>query len=56
MEINIQEQIPSIKLIKGQKDRYGWEIKVFGKEMDKLLEQLKHVNGKLSQEYTEKDE
>lgn len=52
MEVNIQEQIPSIKLIKGQKDSYGWEIKVFGKDMDKVLEQLKLVNDKLLQEYS----
>ena len=51
MEINIQEQVPSIKLIKGQKDSYGWEIKLFGKDTDKVLEQLKQVNDKLLQEY-----
>jgi len=52
MEINIQEQVPSIKLIKGQKDSYGWEIKLFGKDTDKVLEQLKQVNDKLLQEYS----
>ena len=52
MEVNIQEQIPSIKLIKGQKDSYGWEIKLFGKNTDKVLEQLKQVNDKLLQEYS----
>ncbi len=52
MEVNIQEQIPSIKLIKGQKDSYGWEIKLFGKDTDKVLEQLKLVNDKLLQEYS----
>ena len=51
MEVNIQEQIPSIKLIKGQKDSYGWEIKVFGKDMDKVLEELKQVNDKLVEQY-----
>lgn len=52
MEINIQEQVPSIKLIKGQKDSYGWEIKLFGKDTDKVLEQLKQLNDKLLQEYS----
>ena len=52
MEVNIQEQIPSIKLIKGQKDSYGWEIKLFGKDTDKVLEQLKQVNDKLLQQYS----
>ena len=52
MEVNIQEQTPSIKLVKGQKDSYGWEIKLFGKDTDKVLEDLKQVNDKLSQEYS----
>lgn len=52
MEVNIQEQIPSIKLIKGQKDSYGWEIKLFGKDTDKVLGQLKQVNDKLLQQYS----
>lgn len=56
MEINIQEQVPSIKLIKGQKDNYGWEIKVFGKDTEKVLEELKQVNDKLLQEYSEGEE
>ncbi len=51
MEINIQEQVPSIKLIKGQKDSYGWEIKLFGKDTDKVLQDLKRVNDKLSEEF-----
>ena len=51
MEININEQTPSIKLVKGQKDAYGWEIKVFGKDMTKVLEELKQVNDRLLQEY-----
>lgn len=51
MEVNIQEQVPSIKLIKGQKNSYGWEIKLYGKDTDKVLEELKQVNDKLSQEF-----
>jgi hypothetical protein len=51
MEINIQEQTPSIKLIRGQKNSYGFEIKVFGKDMDKVLEQLKQVNDRLVEQY-----
>lgn len=56
MEVNIQEQIPSIKLIKGQKDSYGWEIKLFGKDMNQVLEELKQVNDKLLQEYSKGEE
>ena len=51
MEININEQTPSIKLIRGQKNSYGFEIKIFGKDMDKVLEQLKQVNNRLVEEY-----
>lgn len=53
MEVNIQEQIPSIKLIKGQKDSYGWEIKVFGKDTNKVLEELKSVNEHLKKDFSE---
>jgi len=56
VEVNIQEQIPSIKLIKGQKDSYGWEIKLFGKDMNQVLEELKQVNDKLLQEYSKGEE
>ena len=55
MEINIQEQLPSIKLIRGQKNSYGFEIKVFGRDMDKVLEQLKYVNDKLVEQYCRGD-
>jgi len=56
LEINIQEQLPSIKLIRGQKNSYGFEIKVFGRDMDKVMEQLKYVNDKLVKEYCRGDE
>ena len=56
MEINIQEQVPSIKLIRGQKNSYGFEVKIFGKDMDKVLEQLKQVNDRLVEQYCRGDE
>jgi len=56
MEVSINEQTPSIKLVKGQKDSYGWEIKLFGKDTDKVLQDLKQVNDKLSEEYGGGDE
>ena len=55
MEININEQTPSIKLIRGQKNSYGFEIKIFGKDMDKVLEQLKQVNESLVEQYCSGD-
>jgi hypothetical protein len=51
MEVSISEQLPSIKLIRGQKNSYGFEIKVFGKDLDKVLEQLKQVNDRLVEQY-----
>ncbi len=56
MEVNIQEQLPSIKLIRGQKNSYGFEIKIFGRDMDKVLEQLQYVNDKLVEQYCRGDE
>lgn len=51
MEAALQEQLPSIKLMKGQKDTYGWEIKTYGKDMSKALDELKLVNDRLKKEY-----
>ena len=51
MEIIVQEQLPSIKLIRGQKNSYGWEIKAYGKDMEKVLGQLKQVNDELLKQY-----
>ena len=51
MEIKIQEQTPSMKLIKGQKDIYGWEIRLFGKDTEKVIEQLKKVDDKLKDQF-----
>ena len=45
------EQTPSIKLIKGQKDTYGWEIKVSNQDPDTALQQLKQTNEKLRKEF-----
>ena len=56
MEIKIQEQLPSIKLIRGQKNSYGFEVKIFGKDMYKVLEQLKQVNDRLVEHYCGGDE
>ena len=49
------EQAPSIKLIKGQKDTYGWEIKVFGQNMGKVVEEVKKINQGLVKRYCKGD-
>ena len=46
----------SIKLIRGQKNSYGFEVKIFGKDMYKVLEQLKQVNDRLVEHYCGGDE
>jgi hypothetical protein len=52
----VYEQAPSVKLIKGQKDSYGWEIKVYGKNMDAVLKQVNEVNEKLLAQYSKNGE
>lgn len=51
MEIKIQEQKPSIKVSKGQKDTYGWEIKIFGDDLNKLVDTLKETDTKLRDKF-----
>ncbi len=51
MEVSINEQTPSIKLIRGQKNSYGFEIKLYGKDVDKVMEELKQMNDKLVEQY-----
>ena len=48
-----QEQLPSIKLTKGQKDSYGWEVRVFGKDTTLLVQELKTINELLKREFGE---
>jgi hypothetical protein len=52
----VHEQAPSVKLIKGQKDSYGWEIKIYGKNMDAVLKQVNEVNEKLLAQYSKNGE
>jgi hypothetical protein len=53
MEGVMQEQLPSIKLTKGQKDSYGWEVRVFGKDTSLLVQELKTINELLKREFGE---
>jgi hypothetical protein len=53
MEGVSQEQLPSIKLTKGQKDSYGWEVRVFGKDTTLLVQELKNINEMLKREFGE---
>ncbi|RLI53096.1 MAG: hypothetical protein DRO87_12170 [Candidatus Thorarchaeota archaeon] len=37
----------SVKLIKGQRGNYGWEIKVNGDEIDSVMRKLKTIDNNL---------
>lgn len=52
MENQIITQKEKIKLIKGQRDTYGWEISVFLDDGDTIaLNRLNEINKKLKEEY-----
>lgn len=51
-----QERFVSIKLIKGQKDAYSWEIKAEGKTVVDALNLLKEANESLKEIYLKKEE
>jgi|GEM_PF-3264838 len=48
----IQGQPYHIKLIKGQKDAYGWEITIYGTDMDAIIEELKETHEKMMQTFS----
>jgi len=54
MEAVIGEQAPSVKLIRGQKGSYGFEIKIFGNDRAKLLNELRKVHDALVSVYCDK--
>lgn len=41
----------SIKLIKGQRGGYGWEIKVYGNDMDAVLAEVDVIDQKMKQKW-----
>lgn len=51
MDVRTAEQQNSIKLIKGQKDSYGWEIKVYGGNMESMLKTIDTTNSALKINY-----
>jgi len=46
------EQKSSVKLINGAKG-YRWEVKVYDKDLDKILEGIEKLNNKLKEKYGE---
>ncbi|MCF8121958.1 MAG: hypothetical protein K9K34_06055 [Desulfarculaceae bacterium] len=54
MEAVIGEQAPSVKLIRGQKGSYGFEIKIFGNDRARPLKELRKVHDALVRVYCDK--
>ena len=48
-----QKEGHSIKLSKGQKGTYAWEIKIAGEDENNILERIKKVDDKLTKTYIE---
>ena len=55
-EIKQIESTNSIKLIKGQKGNYGWEIKIYNNDSDKLISELKKLNSTLLKQFNNMEE
>jgi len=47
------KDLNSIKLIRGQRGSYGWEIKLVGKDEKEIMKKLTMVDKELKQAYTE---
>jgi len=48
-----KEELNSIKLIRGQRGGYGWEVKLVGINENIILKKLKLVDEELKKTYTE---
>lgn len=55
-QTTIQRQIsqPSIKLNVGMKGDFGWEIKLYGEDINEILESLEQTNSKMSKKFVHK--
>jgi len=47
------KDLNSIKLIRGQREKFGWEIKLVGESEKNILKRLKLVNDEMIKTYTE---
>ena len=52
MEISLNEQKPSIKLVKNSMG-YGWEIKLYKENEKSLIEEIKKINDKMLKDFPE---
>lgn len=51
----VQGQPYRIKLIKGQRDAYGWEITVYGTDMDVIIRKLRETHEKMEAAFEAKE-
>ncbi len=47
------KELNSIKLIRGQRGNYGWEVKLVGEDEKEIVGRLKDVDEELSKTHTE---
>jgi len=54
----IQRQIsqPSIKLNQGMNGSIGFEIKIYGNDINQIIQGLKETNEKMNKEFVKKEE
>ena len=50
----LEEEINSVTLKKGAKGDYTWEIKVYGDDMNAIINKIEHTNGVLKELYGQK--
>jgi hypothetical protein len=43
----VHSQPYHIKLVKGQRDAYGWEISIHGTDTDIIIQQLKEIDERM---------
>ena len=51
MPRTVQAQPLHIKLVKGQRDAYGWEITIYGTNKDAIIQELKKVDKKMKESF-----
>lgn len=47
-----QKELSYVKLIRGQRGSYGWEIKIVDDDYKKILEKVEHLDEELTETYT----
>ena len=47
------KELNTIKLIRGQRNTYGWELKFIGEDENEILERIKLIDEELVKSHTE---